>query len=359
MPAFHSRTLDILTESGITVSRTPCTELLDWAEKEGVSLPQAFLEWAEFDPTGSILSRFSNCDSFNWMKVASLPDGRKGLFFHTENQGNFDAVCLLDEGDDPPVIFLWVYGQWVESCSKFSDYIFTQVFDWQHKLEFDENGNALYLKHREISLKSAKALELLTNYQEKPSNAWVVDDAIMQARRFQSKSNARATAQYQSVSFSEISISGAKCIIQITASEDDAAIAFEAELLNLLSDFLVAPIFHCPHNPKTMMRSLDYLISKELRSQIKFISSIPLADHIVDLIIRSGQETPFEKRVEETFRDKGEPPLEEWIGGSDWNIRMKLVRVKHGWIRIDRIEIARENISNDSNEVNSYQKKSL
>lgn len=335
MSAFHRQTLEILTESGIALSRTPHPELTAWADEEGISLPTAFLEWAELDPTGGILSRFSNDDSFDWMKIDTLPDGRKGLFFHTENQGNFDAVCLLNEGNNPPVIFLWEDEHWVESCSKFSDYIFIQVFDWQHKLMFDENENVLDLKYRTIFLKSKEALDRLSCYEEKQSNAWTIGDTVSQARRYQSKDKARATVQYQSIPSREVYIGGAESIIKITALQDDVALAFESELLNRLSDFIIAPIFHCPHHPKDMMRSLDYLISKELRPQIKFISRKPLTDDMVDLIISLGKELPFANRVEETVRDT-EPPFEEWIGGSEWGVQMKLVRVRHGWRQTDR-----------------------
>lgn len=326
-----------MTESGISLKSRPHSELNTWANTTALNLPAAFVEWAEMDPEGNLLSRFSNCDSFDWMNVGELPDGRKALYFHKEHQGNFDAACLLDSGEDPPVIFIWYDGQWVNSCSKFSNYIFTQIFDWQHKLLFDENDQVLDLNYRQILLNSAKAVEHLSIYEEMPSNSLAIDDTITIIRRFQSPDNARATVQYSSIP-NDIHIGGAECIIEITASNDEKSFAFESELLDLLTDFVVAPVFHCPHHPKDMLRMLDYYISNNLRTQIKHLSDNPLSDEIVDLLVNLGRDFPFEDRVEAKIRDMGEPPREEWIGGSDWGIRMKIVRVKHGWIRVDKME---------------------
>jgi hypothetical protein len=222
---------------------------------------------------------------------------------------------------------------------RFSDYIFTQIFDWQHKILFDENDYAIDLNYRQILLKSAQAINKLSRYRELPSNAWMAGDVKTHARRFQSDNKARATVQYLS-NHGEIYLGGAECIIEITASNDQKSLSFESELLDLLTDFISAPIFYCPHHPKSMLRQLDSFISDNARSQIKHLCHTPIADEMVERIVEIGRHFSFENAVEARVRDTPEPPREEWIGGTKWGVRMKLVHIKNGWIRLDKIEVA-------------------
>jgi hypothetical protein len=134
---YHKRTLDLL---GVCLeSMEADIPLMNWAFKNQIDLPKAYLEWAKIDQD-EILFKYSNGDStyIHSPRIVTLADGRRGLFFYRENQGNFDRIVMLDEGDDPPVLMSFGYNEekWFQYSQRFSDAVFCQIFDWQYALDF-------------------------------------------------------------------------------------------------------------------------------------------------------------------------------------------------------------------------------
>src|SRR6516164_9752206 len=129
MPRFHERTLAMLGIEGV---RQKCSAeaFVGWASKNSIRIPAAFLEWAQLDD-GSLLQKYSNDDRF-WFDEPELvvtPDGVRGLLFNQENQGNFNRIVCLDQGDDPPVLFAWIgRPPWVKNAERFSDLVYAEVF---------------------------------------------------------------------------------------------------------------------------------------------------------------------------------------------------------------------------------------
>jgi hypothetical protein len=135
--SYHKRTLDLL---GMTAASLD-TEipLMNWALKHEIDLSKAYLEWAKIDRDG-ILARYSDRDYIYIQdpRIITLADGRRGLLFFRENQGCFDRIAMLDEGDDPPVLMSFVPDreEWFQYSQYFSDAVFCQIFDWQYALDF-------------------------------------------------------------------------------------------------------------------------------------------------------------------------------------------------------------------------------
>jgi hypothetical protein len=169
MPRFHERTLALLGSEEIRPQR-PVEVLLDWATQNAIRLPAAFVEWAKLDD-GSLLRKYSNRVRF-WFdkpKLVVTTDGVRGLLFNQQDQGNFDRIVCLDQGDDPPVLFAWIArAPWVKNTERFSDAVFAQVFDWQYWLEFKpDDPDYREITHTgDISLKTGNCLALLRKRYE-------------------------------------------------------------------------------------------------------------------------------------------------------------------------------------------------
>jgi len=172
--------------------------LLDWSNANAVNFPAAFLEWAKLDD-GSLLKKYSNDDSF-WFDEPALvvtPEGTRGLLFHSENQQNFDRIVVLDQGDDPPVLFAWIgRPPWVMNAQRFSDAVFAQVFDWQYWLEFkpDDPAYKEVTYYGELSFETVRGLAVLRErYIETVTTRFVVDGALYTEYRFAKSSVLRLT----------------------------------------------------------------------------------------------------------------------------------------------------------------------
>lgn len=134
---YHKRTLDLL---GVCLESLEADiPLTNWAFKHQIDLPKAYLEWAKID-RDEILVKYSNGDYtyIHLPTIVTLADGRQGLVFYRENQGNFDRIVMLDEGDDPPVLMSFGDDEekWFQYSQRFSDAVFCQIFDWQYALDF-------------------------------------------------------------------------------------------------------------------------------------------------------------------------------------------------------------------------------
>src|SRR3712207_688782 len=86
MSTYHDRTLALLGPDECGAAARSVEGLRRWAAAEGISLPTAFVEWAQLGGE-AILRKFSNCDGFNFERpvVVVTPEGVRGLMFHEEN----------------------------------------------------------------------------------------------------------------------------------------------------------------------------------------------------------------------------------------------------------------------------------
>ena len=228
MARFHQRTLALLGSEGLPPQRS-VEPLLDWAAKNAVNLPGAFLEWAAIDD-GSLLEKYSNDDSF-WIdspKLVVTPEGVRGLLFHQENQGNFDRIVCLDQGDDPPVLFAWVgRPPWVKNAERFSDAIYAEVFDWQYWLEFkaDDPKYKEITYYGEANFKTDACLATLRQrYEETVTTSFLVEETHYTEHRFIVSPVLRLT----------VMVTGdGSTIIRITGRPVEAVKALEVELKSL------------------------------------------------------------------------------------------------------------------------------
>ncbi len=137
MTKYHNRTLELL---GITSDNLEAEiPLMEWAKNHDVILPESYLEWAKIDRS-DILAKYSNQDNFyiHEPSIENIAGDRRGLLFCQENQGCFDLIVMLDEGEDPPVLMSFGVEEddWFQYSQSFSDAVFCRIFDWQYALDF-------------------------------------------------------------------------------------------------------------------------------------------------------------------------------------------------------------------------------
>ncbi len=145
-------------------------------------LPDAYMYWASSSEAASVLHKFSNTDKF-WFSpndddVVSTADGDI-LLFCRESQGNFELGVLLDAADaDPPVLYSDFRGErWTQYCDRFTDAIFTQIFDWQYRLAFDEKWGAEidYYETVDVPFRDDTLAALRDAYTEHPKSHWFME----------------------------------------------------------------------------------------------------------------------------------------------------------------------------------------
>jgi hypothetical protein len=183
MTTFHSRTEDLLKVQ--LASHAPTRKRIeDAAHRCGLRLPPSYLEWAALKDAAEVLHRYSSSDKF-WFVPASEHVIATGfgdaLLFCEESQGNFSLAVLLEpEVDDPPVAVAdYTRQRWIQYCDRFSDAIFTQVFDWQHQLFVNQDGSTDIDYYEEFELRDhERALNVLRGlYQEHPTTHWYMETA--------------------------------------------------------------------------------------------------------------------------------------------------------------------------------------
>jgi hypothetical protein len=217
---------------GIEGVRQKCSAeaFVGWASKNSIRIPAAFLEWAQLDD-GSLLQKYSNDDRF-WFDEPELvvtPDGVRGLLFNQENQGNFNRIVCLDQGDDPPVLFAWIgRPPWVKNAERFSDLVYAEVFDWQYWLEFkpDDPAYKEITYYGELNFRTDGCLAALRNRYEETVTTWfLADDTRYTEFRFIKSPVLRLT----------VLVAGdGSTNIRVTGRPMQAVKAFEAELKSLL-----------------------------------------------------------------------------------------------------------------------------
>jgi hypothetical protein len=143
-------------------------------------LPEAYKYWASAPRAAEILHQYSNTDNF-WFtpKVNDIVSTDAGdvLLFSRESQGNFQLGVLLDSDEsDPPVYYSDFHeNRWTLFCERFSEAIFTQIFDWQYRLKFDERWGEWqidYYKHIPIPFRDNTLPSLCEWYTQHPTTHW-------------------------------------------------------------------------------------------------------------------------------------------------------------------------------------------
>ncbi len=229
MTRFHKRTLALLGRKALPKKRS-VHSLLGWAAKNEIILPKAFLEWATLD-NGTLLQKYSNDDRF-WFdkpKVVVTPEGIRGLLFNQENQGNFDRIVCLDQGDDPPVLFAWIgRPPWVKNAERFSDAVYAEVFDWQYWLEFKPDNPAYkeITYYGELNFKTDGCLATLrTHYEETVTTSFTAADIRYTEYRFIKSAVLRLTVLVAEPGSTNI---------RVTGHPMEAVKGLEAELRSVL-----------------------------------------------------------------------------------------------------------------------------
>ena len=322
--------MELLGSEGVRQERS-VQALLNWAEKNSIRLPTAYLEWARLDD-GTLLRKYSNDDWFmiDEPEVVATPDGVRGLRFHSENQNNFDRIVTLDQGEDPPVLFAWIgRPPWVKNAERFSDAVFAQVFDWQYLLEFKpddpeykEMGYA-----GDIDLKTDGCLAILRQrYEELVSTRLIVDEDCYTEYRFMKSLKERITVTVDAARKSHIRITG----------EGNLVPALEAEFLDLFGDDVVPPGFN------SVLWAADFIgsrIDKGWLRQLRHACREPPTVKAVDRLIACHGSKPIRDRVfNETFPRQG---YQFSFGGSAWGVMVTFRRRDDGWWCLESIrEIA-------------------
>lgn|GEM_PF-5182342 len=188
------------------------------------------MEWAQLDG-GSLLQKYSNDDRF-WFdqpELVTTPEAVRGLLFNQENQGNFDRIVCLDQGDDPPVLFAWIdRPPWVKNAERFSDAVYAEIFDWQYWLEFksDDPTYKEITYYGELNFKTDGCLEVLRNrYEETVTTSFIADGTRYTEYRFIKSPVLRLT----------VLVAGdGSTNIRVTGRPTEATEALEVELKSVL-----------------------------------------------------------------------------------------------------------------------------
>lgn len=325
MTTFHQRTLVLL---GSEPPNHKIDALQDWAKKQGITIPPAFLQWARLD-NGEILERYSNDDhwSFHQPGLVTLEDGRQGLSFQRENQGNFDKLVLLDGTDDPPVLFAWLGREpWTPFCDHFSQAVLAQIFDWQYWVEIGEEPyfDKELTYTGDIELKGLSCLDRLRElHEELVTTTFQVEGQHFTEYRFLKSDSERITATETQGNVS----------IRITGKAEQVPL-LEAALLQEFSS-QVEPSYH--RSSLGLARALEHIIandwtvklqhqfrcqpnSQELAALLKCHKAIPLAERVKGLDF-PNEEIPFT------------------LGGSDWGIQLQFSPKQKYWWFLERLEV--------------------
>jgi hypothetical protein len=174
--SYHKRTLELLGMTSASLETE--IPLMNWALKHNIDLPQAYLEWAKIDRDG-ILAKYSPGDwiDLHQPSIVTLPDGRRGLLFYRENQGNFDRIVMLDEGDDPPVLMSFGNDEeeWFQYSQCFSEALFCQIFDWQYALDFSGDYPEIAY-YTEFVVANNGLDKLMSRHLELPQTQIIIDE---------------------------------------------------------------------------------------------------------------------------------------------------------------------------------------
>jgi hypothetical protein len=336
MTQFHDPTLALLGDEGVRSERSVET-LLNYAEANDIVLPAAYLEWAKLDD-GSLLGKYSNCDSFYFdePELVVTPEGVRGLIFHTENQGNFDIIVALDQGDDPPVLYAW-NGQppWILHCQRFSECVFARIFDRQYLFDFNDpdspdQGEIAY--SGSMSLRSSHCLKYLRQrFQETVTTHYLIYDNQFTEYRFWGDLLTHLSVRVDEDMTAHIHITGERKSVLIL--EEQLQKSFGEDVLpEVFYDILGATNF------------LGYVLDQDQfwRFQHSFILA-PDSDALSRLLV-CHQALSLDERAQNlpfSYLSFPEESSSFVLGGTDWGVTIYFQRVEadsyQGW-SIERIE---------------------
>jgi hypothetical protein len=299
--------------------------LEEYARGNGIVIPASFREWSKLDRNG-ILEKYSNCDPFWFSKpaIVDLDDGRKGLLFNSENQGNFDKILMLNCGEDPPVLYAWLGEEpWIEFSGSFSDCVYAQIFDWQYLPEFSQDGLANITYYGKISLKKDRCLDYLkNNFTETVKTSFIVEGDRFDEYRFYRSSEERLTVQVAEDKATSIQITG----------EYQLVLQLERELLQQFADDLIPVYFN----------SYGWLAGF-LGSNIDGNELVKIAYSCIqkpdERALWQLSRCHKEKKLEDRF-PTGRFPTSETntvLGGKKWGVEIKLVEQSHSYWCIESI----------------------
>lgn len=147
-----------------------------------LKLPESYTYCASSSEAADLLHKYSNTDKF-WFKprdkdIVSTAAGEI-LLFNRESQGNFELGVLLDSVEsDPPVLYSDFRGsRWTQYCDRFTDAIYTQIFDWQYRLVFDDEWGADidYYETVDVPFRHDTLAALRSAYTEHPQTHWFME----------------------------------------------------------------------------------------------------------------------------------------------------------------------------------------
>lgn len=320
---YHHKTLQLLKSEPLC-RQTPAYNLRKWAKSNDIILPTAFLEWAELNGQ-QVLSKYSNDDWFYFNEeepvINTTPEGLKGILFHTENQGNFHQIVLLNFGENPPVLYSWI-GEppWIVYTQRFSDCIFAQIFDWQYWLEFDnEDPDYKEIAYTgEINLKTDNCLNILRDrFKEEVSTQYVVD--VGDGNKFEEIKEYRFLISLDTrltVTVGKLD-EDCRANIRITGKYEPV-VALEAELLRVFDENI--PPTYISINEA--VSSLGAKIDSECVEQLKYSCLEIPSKKAIDCLKNCHQFLSLPDRV----KQMGYPqfPTDDrsnfMIGGSDWGV---------------------------------------
>jgi hypothetical protein len=325
MSKYHESTLKLLeidSASDPTLSRT----LEEWGIENDIILPAAFLEWAQLGG-GEILETYSNTDRFYFGRpeIVTIADGRRGLLFHVESQGNFQMIVALDEGDDPPVLYSWLGDPpWVQYTRRFSDFVFTQVFDFEYRVREDGFFN-------DFMLRSNGCIETLRErFEEKVPSVFLVDDEVIRASRFMRDRNERVTLLVWPTGKTAVCVTGSM----------KSVVAMENELLEMFGDHAEPLEFSIVN---VMAGEFDRLIQIGCPAQIKYGCVEKPTDVAIRRLIECHRSMLFRQRVERMgFREFPNIDDECRVGGPDWGVEIVLKRKNENWWILQAISATEE-----------------
>lgn len=327
--AFHTKTWALLPENERTAPG-PVDELLAWASRHQVSLPASYVEWARYD-RGELLERYSNDDHFSFDEPTILKTdaGLQALVIHRENQGGFQAAVPLGQGDDPPVLFAWCgRPPWIHAAKSLSDYLFAQVFDWQHQLVFSEVNP----EFKEMASSSriefgAGGIETFVgqDFAESVSTSFIVEGLVYKVRRFQSPSDERVIVTTPKDGQPSALITGEHARVQM----------LEEVIREAMFDRVVPPTFG---SVLAAMNFIGRLLEQEKLRLLALSCLQPTSPKLLTRLAATHRRVPLSERLaEERFPKEADRFV---VGGRGLGAWVRFARVEPGRWVIDGIERA-------------------
>jgi len=139
------------------------------------------------------LLEFYSSSEWFWITVLDtneiefvLKNGISLIEFGQENQGNFLLAFEFDsKKPDPPVYISDFLGNWNLYFQSFSEFVFSQIFDWQFRLDFLPDWQKDMSYYETSKLKSIKdILSLRERFKEGPSNEYIWEEYSTRVTRF-------------------------------------------------------------------------------------------------------------------------------------------------------------------------------